>query len=460
MRRPHRIEGVRLIATGREITEPWPEHPDLPDHAVALRRDVLDESLRARAREAGVVVLMGHEATAPLAERGFVRGATMSTIDGEREIRARFVVVADGANSRFGRALGTTRAHDWPYGIATRSYWTSPRSSDHWLETWLAIPDANGTPIAGYGWVAPLGDGTVNIGIGVLSSYRDIRGVHVLKLLDAFARQIADRWEIDPSDMLKPPTRFRVPLGGSVGPTMGPTFLVVGDAAGVANPFNGDGVDAALMTGRLAADVLDEALTSGNSTSLQRYPTLLAESVGQYHKVGRLTARFVGRPGVLRPVLRVGHAQRSRDGFRAAHRHPAAPRRTEPGPPSAPTPSSPPSPNSPRTGSRTARPRELAGASQARIVRPAGRSRPLRSHFERRPDALRGQPVARRPASASVTILATRVARVSGRPALTTHHSIALRTEGGKPSHIDLAAGLASSAVLRSSGSIRSSTVS
>ncbi len=301
----HRIEGVRLIATGREITEPWPEHPDLPDHAVALRRDVLDESLRARAREAGVVVLMGHEATAPLAERGFVRGATMSTLDGEREIRARFVVVADGANSRFGRALGTTRAHDWPYGIATRSYWTSPRSSDHWLETWLAIPDANGTPIAGYGWVAPLGDGTVNIGVGVLSSYRDIRGVHVLKLLDAFARQIADRWEIDPSDMLKPPTRFRVPLGGSVGPTMGPTFLVVGDAAGVANPFNGDGVDAALMTGRLAADVLDEALTSGNSTSLQRYPTLLAESVGQYHKVGRLTARFVGRPGVLRPVLRV-----------------------------------------------------------------------------------------------------------------------------------------------------------
>ncbi len=301
----HRIAGVRLIATGREITEPWPDHPDLPDHAVALRRDILDEALRTRAREAGVTVLMGHEATAPLAERGFVRGAMMSTAEGEREIRARFVVVADGANSRFGRALGTTRAHDWPYGISTRSYWASPRSSDHWLETWLAIPDANGTPIAGYGWVAPLGDGTVNIGVGVLSSYRDIRGVHALKLLDAFARQVADRWEIDPSQMLKAPTRFRVPLGGSVGPTMGPTFLVVGDAAGVANPFNGDGVDAALMTGRLAADVLDEALGSGNSTSLQRYPTLLADSVGQYHKVGRLTARFVGRPGVLRPVLRV-----------------------------------------------------------------------------------------------------------------------------------------------------------
>ncbi len=300
-----RIEGVRMVACGREITEPWPEHPELPDHAIALRRDVLDEALRERARAAGVTVLMGHEATAPVVDRGFVRGASMSTADGDRAIRARFVVVADGANSRFGRALGTTRAHDWPYGIATRSYWASPRADDRWLETWLAIPDANGTPIAGYGWVAPLGDGTVNIGIGVLSTYRDIRGVHALKLLDAFVRQVADRWHLDPAAVLKPPTRFRVPLGGSVGPTMGPTFLVVGDAAGAANPFNGDGVDAALMTGRLAADVLDEALTTGNSTSLQRYPTALADEVGQYHKVGRLTARFVGRPAVLRPALRV-----------------------------------------------------------------------------------------------------------------------------------------------------------
>jgi flavin-dependent dehydrogenase len=127
-----------------------------------------------------------------------------------------------------------------------------------------------------------------------------------LKLLDVFARQVADAWQIDPTAPLKSPTRFRVPLGGSVGPTMGPTFLVVGDAAGAANPFNGDGVNAALLTGRLAGDVLDEALTAGNSTTLQRYPTLLADAAGQYDKVGRLAARFLGRPVVLRPLLRVG----------------------------------------------------------------------------------------------------------------------------------------------------------
>lgn len=256
---------------------------------------------------------MGHRATAPIVERGFVRGATLA-IDADLDpeaprsdmVRSRFVVVADGANSTFGRELGTTRRRNWPYAIATRSYFHSSRAAESWIESDLGTPDAAGNPIAGYGWIIPLGDGTVNVGVGVLSTFRDVRGVHALKLLDSFAHRIADRWDLDPSEPLKAPTRFRVPLAGSVGPKMGPTFLVVGDAAGAANPFNGDGVDAALMSGRLAAEVLADALADGNSTTLQRYPTMLADEVGQYHQVGRLAARFLGRPAILRPALRLG----------------------------------------------------------------------------------------------------------------------------------------------------------
>jgi geranylgeranyl reductase family protein len=309
----HRLDGVRMMHAEHAVTVPWPDHPDLPAHGVALRRDVLDTELRRRAAAAGAEVIMGHQATAPIVERGFVRGATLSADDEldaglahHGAVDARFVVVADGANSSFGRAVGTTRQRNWPYGIATRTYFASPRSSEAWIESVLGIPDANGNPISGYGWVIPEGDGTVNVGVAILSTYRDVRGVNALKLLDAFAHRIASRWELDPSEQLKAPTRFRIPLGGSVGPKMGPTFLVAGDAAGVANPFNGDGVDAALMSGRLAAEVLDEALTTGNSTTLQRYPTLLAEEVGQFHKVGRLSARFLGRPALLRPALKLG----------------------------------------------------------------------------------------------------------------------------------------------------------
>jgi geranylgeranyl reductase family protein len=309
----HRLAGVRLVHGDREVTTSWPRHAQLVDHAIALRRDALDAHLRTRAGDAGARVLMGHQATAPIVERGFVRGATLA-IDPDLEpdadrhdvVHARFVVVADGANSTFGRHLGTTRQRDWPYGIATRTYFHSPRAAESWIESDLGIPDAAGNPIAGYGWVIPIGDGTVNVGVGVLSTYRDVRGVNALKLLDSFAHRIADRWQLDPADQLKAPTRFRVPLAGSVGPKMGPTFLVVGDAAGAASPFNGDGVDAALMSGRLAADVLDDALGAGNSTALQRYPTMFADELARFHQVGRLSARFLGRPAILRPALRLG----------------------------------------------------------------------------------------------------------------------------------------------------------
>ena len=302
----HAIQGVRMVF-GRQCADaPWPEHRDMPDHAVVIRRDTLDEQLRRHARDAGATVLMGHEATAPISDRGFVRGAMMTLVDGTvRNVTARFIVVADGASSRFGRVLGTSRQRRWPYAIAARTYYSSPRHRDAWVETSLGLFDPHGNPVAGYGWVTPMGDGNVNVGVGVLSSYRDIKGLNTLKLLTAFSEHVAADWGLDPIQSLKPPTRLRLPIGGSVGPKMGPTFLVVGDAAGAANPFSGDGIDAALMGGRLAADVLDEALTTGNSTTLQRYPVVVAEEVEAYRKVGRLSARFLGRPAILKPALRL-----------------------------------------------------------------------------------------------------------------------------------------------------------
>ena len=89
-------------------------------------------------------------------------------------------------------------------------------------------------------------------------------------------------------------------------PKMGPTFLVVGDAAGAANPLTGAGIDTALMTGRLAAEALDDALSGGGPAGLQRYPTMLDDALGSYHQVGRLTDRFLGRPLVAKGLLAMG----------------------------------------------------------------------------------------------------------------------------------------------------------
>ena len=173
------------------------------------------------------------------------------------------------------------------------------------------MKDRNGNPMPGYGWIFPVGDGTVNIGVGLLSTFRDFKSVNTTHLLDAYAHQIADRWEIDAAHPEARPVSGRIPMGGSVGPKAGPTHLVVGDAAGSVNPFNGEGIDYAYETARMAADVIHEALVDGDATALQRYPKLLDDEYGQYFKVARLFARVIGRPALMRELTRAGMHSRT-----------------------------------------------------------------------------------------------------------------------------------------------------
>jgi menaquinone-9 beta-reductase len=151
----------------------------------------------------------------------------------------------------------------------------------------------------------------VNVGTGVVSTAREFRAINTTHLLEQFATDIAERWRIEPDSPLGAPASGRVPMGGSVGPAAGPTWLVIGDAAGSANPFVGAGIEYAYETGRIAGDVLDEALREGNSTVLQQYPALLEQTYGTYFKIGRLFDRLAGRPALMHRMSRTVTKRRS-----------------------------------------------------------------------------------------------------------------------------------------------------
>ncbi|MFM8793337.1 MAG: geranylgeranyl reductase family protein [Acidimicrobiales bacterium] len=309
----HRYEGLRATAHGKALELQWPSHSVYPQHGYVVRRRELDMSVALNAQAAGAELLQGHEAHQPILERGLLRGAVVTDKAAHRtfELRAKFVVIADGANSRFGRALGTSRAKEMPYGTAIRTYWESPRHAEPWIESALDVKDRNGNAMPGYGWIFPVGDGTINIGVGLLSTFRDFKSVNTTHLLDAYAHMVADDWGIDPESPTQRATSGRIPMGGSVGPKVGPSHIVVGDAAGSVNPFNGEGIDYAYETARMAAEVIGDALTSGDPAALQRYQQMVDDEYGQYFKVARLFARVIGRPALMRELSRVGMQSRT-----------------------------------------------------------------------------------------------------------------------------------------------------
>lgn len=307
-----RYDGLRAIAHGVTLEMPWPDHPDFPSYGYVVRRHDLDEMVAANAVKAGATLWSASEATDPIVEDGIVRGATVNRKDdgGMTDVRAKFVVVADGANSRFGRALGTVRNRSYPLGMAIRGYFTSPFHDEPWIESHLDIRDRDGNHLPGYGWIFPVGDGTINVGCGLLSTFKGWKDINTTKLMAAFSETAPKRWGISPDTATCAPTGGRLPTGGSVMPHVGPTWLAVGDAAGSVNPFNGEGISVAYETGRIAAAALELAIANDDGLALQTYEQQLEAIYGLYFKTARLFVQAIGNPAVMRELTRVGMQSR------------------------------------------------------------------------------------------------------------------------------------------------------
>ena len=301
----HRVVGLRSYAGDVMLEMPWPEHSIYPNWGATLRRSDLDGRVAALAEAEGARVLQSVEAVA-VVEDGDLVAVELRRVGEETEVvTPEYVVVADGSLSRFGRQLGTHRRRDFPFGLAVRGYWESPNSTDGYIESQLDIRDPEGRAMPGYGWVFPMGDGTINVGAGLVSTFKGWKDINTSRILDAYLAELPEHWEIgrDPIDR---PIGGKLPMAFSVGPKTGRNWVLVGDAAGAVNPFNGEGIDYAYETGRLAAGYIADALATGDPTTLAAYDDALDAEYAAYHRVARIFVSAIGNPSVMRTLTTVG----------------------------------------------------------------------------------------------------------------------------------------------------------
>ncbi len=317
-----RNKGLRVRGGGHVIHLPWPQTETFPDYGVSRTRKDFDQALATHARKAGARVLEQTQVTGPVTDErtGRVVGVTARPVDedgrragDEVTYRAPVVIAADGVSSRFALSLGLEKDPRRPMGVAVRTYFRTPRHDDEWMESHLELwdgPPGRSALLPGYGWIFGLGDGTANVGLGSVSSTAAATKIDYKDLLQRWVTHLPPEWEFTPENQVGPVRSAALPMAFNRKPLYHRGVLLVGDAGGMVNPFNGEGIAYAMQAARRAADVVVQSRARATDAERDRvlasYPRLMADDLGGYYTLGRMFVRIIERPDVMRVLTRYG----------------------------------------------------------------------------------------------------------------------------------------------------------
>lgn len=302
----HRITGLRSYAGDDLMIEmSWPDHSRFPNWGGVIRRRDLDQQVARLAEKEGVRIREKTTAT-PVIEDGTLTSVALANGGASETLTPDITIIADGSMNRFGRDLGTARRRDYPLGMAARGYYASPRSDDPFLESQLDLRDSSGATMPGYGWVFPLGDGTVNVGVGLLSTFKKWKDVNTTHMMNDYVATAPEYWGLSEESKLSKPMGGKLTMSYSKSPLVGGNWITIGDAAGAINPWNGEGISYAYETGRIAAGYVAEAVATDDPGLLRRYPQRLEDEYGLYYKMARIFVKLIGYPSVMRTLAHTG----------------------------------------------------------------------------------------------------------------------------------------------------------
>jgi geranylgeranyl reductase family protein len=301
-----RNKGLRVIGAGKRMELPWPELASYPGYGLVRTRHDLDQTLARRAQQAGARLIEGVTVTGPVTDErtGAITGVTARPAGGdERTYGARIVVAADGNSSRLSVAMGLRKRDDRPLGVAVRTYYKSPRHDDDYLESWLDLWDGDRL-LPGYGWIFGMGDGTSNVGLGLLNTSVAFGNTDYHAMLRRWLKGMPAEWGFTEENRTQPIRGAALPMGFNRTPHYHRGLLLVGDAGGMVNPFNGEGIAYAMESGEVLARTIAQALARARPAETERvlagYPRALRQAYGGYYALGRVFVKAIGRPDLMR----------------------------------------------------------------------------------------------------------------------------------------------------------------
>ena len=310
-----RNQGLRIIGGGSRLEIPWPDLSSFPDFGLVRTRQDFDEILARHAEKAGARLHEGANVTGPILDERTNRvvGVTAKEAGAVTEYRAPITLACDGNSTRLALSLGLHKRDDRPMGVAVRTYYESPRHDDDWLESWLELWDRSGTTprlLPGYGWIFGVGDGTSNVGLGILNTSNAFGKTDYKAMLRTWMDSTPEEWGFREENRRGQIQGAALPMGFNRTPHYTRGVLLVGDAGGMVNPFNGEGIAYAMESAALAADVVVQSLAARSDELRERtlhgYPQALKDAYGGYYTLGRVFVKAIGNPNVMKLATRHG----------------------------------------------------------------------------------------------------------------------------------------------------------
>lgn len=311
----HRLNRATIFSpTQWELS--FPRRPGMPDHGHGVSRRDLDTLLLKHAESAGAEVRQSAEVVGPLVdEDGRVTGVNLKS--GEK-VLADAVIAADGTYSPVKQGLKLNSPHTSYTALAIRAEMPANRPDSDSLDIYLKLA-FGGDQLPGYGWVFPVGDGRVNVGLGYINSYKNWRQINSAQLLGEFMATLPPEWELPSVAELqesKALQGWRLPMGFNVWPPWRPGVLFAGDALGAARPVSGAGISKALQSGMAAGESAVAALANNGPDDFTNYGQIIEATWGREYRRGRFFHKLVGVPALTNAGLKVLD-RASHPGFRA-----------------------------------------------------------------------------------------------------------------------------------------------